>query len=226
MPTDQQTWEQWFESVWAQREDIIYRQLFGDIGASIHTIPAILFERMGQKEIDPRWTTHGVFECPPVGPRVSWLYVTSGLSNPWGIDPQTIKAEQPSGLGFEIVLQTPTRQKWAIQVLHWLMGVQILAASGLLQGEVVSAGMRIPLHTSIDPDSESLIRNLIVTRPEEYADHFHLHSGVVELLLCIGITDSEMEFARNSSTDALLVILKDSKVFPITDASRKPVTDL
>src|SRR6185437_7630478 len=130
-------WQKWFEAVWTQREEVVYRRLFGDIGTAIHTIPAALFERMGFKEIDPRWLVHGVFECKPREGRASWVYVTSALSNPWGQTPEGVDKEGPSGLGFELMLQTAEQAPWAISTLQWLMAVQILVASELVKGELL-----------------------------------------------------------------------------------------
>jgi len=219
-PTSQEEWERWFQDVWSQREDVIYRRLFGDIGNTIHTIPAVLFERLGQKQIDQRWLTHGVFESPPQPHRNSWLYVTSALSNPWGEDPATLKPDQPSGLGLELLLETPRQEKWAIQVLHWLMAVQILAAGGFIQGDIVEPGMRVPLHTSIDPHSDSAIRHLLITLPDAFPPAFDLPSGKVALLLCVGATDGENAYARDHGSAKLEELLKERAIFPLTDSQR------
>lgn len=218
--TDQATWEKWFQDVWSEREDVLYRQFFGGIGETIHTIPALLFERLGYPQVDQRWLTHGVFACPPQPNRDTWVYVTSALSNPWGEDPTTINPANPSGLGFELLLETPREEEWAIQVLHWLMAVQILAASGFLQGDLVEPGFRVPLHTSIDPQSDSAIRHLLITVPSAYPAQFQLPSGKVAFLLCLGITDQENEFAREKDSDVLLKHLLETGVYPVTDAQR------
>lgn len=223
MPTDQQAWQEWFQSVWAEREDKIYHQLFGDIGQQIHTIPPELFARMGFPSVDQRWLVHGVFESAPNETRRNWLYVTSSLSNPWGEDPETIDATRPSGLGFELVLQTPQQASWAIQVLHWLMSVQILAASGLVKGDLVQMHDRVPLHTSIDPTSHSEIRHLLLCEPEVFAQRIQLPSGTVDMILCLGITEAENDFAREYGAEPLIAKLRAGGVFPLTHATRKSV---
>ena len=54
-------------------------------------------EQFGCEQVDPRWLEHGVFKCPPNGARKTWLYVSTGLSNPWeSEEPQTF-----SGFGSE-----------------------------------------------------------------------------------------------------------------------------
>jgi hypothetical protein len=219
-PTQQ---EQWFERVWTDREETIYRKLFGDIGTTIHTIPPALFAKLGQQQIDPRWPTHGVFECPATAARANWLYVTSGLSNPWGMNPDDVKPGVYSGLGFEFLLQTPERAPWAISVLHWLMAIQILVASGLLKGHLVELYDRIPLGASIDPKQDSVLRNLILTEPESVPATFELESGRVDLLLCVGISNREKEFAQGQGGPGLVTLLKHHGIFPLTDARRRSV---
>lgn len=221
MSTSQEEWEKWFQDVWSQREDGVYRELFGTIGPHVHTVPPELFAQLGQPEPDPRWLVHGVFEVAPSDKHTCWTYVTTALSNPWGIDPAHVKPTDPSGLGFELIIQTPVQSPWAIQVLHWLIAVNILCASGKLQGETMFVGGRIPLHTSIDPrQPESLIRNLLVIEPTTVPAQFTLPSGTVDLLLCVGITDNEMQFAGDNDYQATIDHLEGAGMLPLTDPAR------
>ena len=130
MTTDDQ-WQKWFEGIWADREDRLYKAFFGETGPGIYTISRTMFESMGRPDPDPRFLTHGVFECPPTEARPQWVYVTSGMSNPWGDSPETVNPAAPSGLGYEFTLHTPMQAQWAIRVLQWLMAVQLLVAAGL-----------------------------------------------------------------------------------------------
>ncbi len=225
MTTTQDEWQKWFQDVWAHREETVYRQLFGSVGPHVHTIPPELFQRLGhQAKPDPRWLVHGVFEVSPTEKLPYWSYITTALSNPWGEDPATVNKAEPSGLGFELLMHTPVAAPWAIQVLHWLMAVNILAASGLLQGETVCAGGRIPLHTSIDPQRPaSLIKNLIIVEAEHLTPQFELPSGTVDLLLCLGVTDSEMILAQTLDYDVMLAKLSEANIFPVTDPDREPI---
>lgn len=216
-------WEQWFERIWAYREETIYRRFFGDTGPGIHTIPASLFSQLGRNNPDPRWLFHGVFECPASATRPNWLYVTSALSNPWGIEPGKIEPHAYSGLGFEFMLQTPEKSPWAIPVLHWLMAVQILVASELLKGQLVEWYDRVPLGTSIDPARQSELRNLIVCEPADFLPSFQLESGRVDLMLCVGISDRERDFSATQGGRALVALLKEHEVFPLTDPQRPSV---
>jgi hypothetical protein len=204
------------------REDGVYRQLFGTVGPHVHTIPPQLFSQIGfNREPDPRWLVHGVFEIAPTEKLPWWTYVTTALSNPWGQDPATINPEEPSGLGFELLMHTPAQAAWAIQVLHWLMAINILAGSGLLQGETVFAGARVPLHTSIDPRvPDSPVRNLLIADASHLVAGFKLPSGTVDLLLCLGITDAEMKLAATQNYDETIDLLKSGGIFPVTDPAR------
>lgn len=221
--TPQDAWQKWFEDIWAMREDGVYRRLFGKVGPHVHTIPPQLFAQIGLKqEPDPRWLVHGVFEVEPTEKLPFWTYITTALSNPWGIDPQTADPDKPSGLGFELLMHTPEQSRWAIQVLHWLMAINILAASGMLHGDTVFAGARVPLHTSIDPQRpDSPVRNLLITDASHIIPGFKLPSGTVELLLCLGITDAEMKLAATQTYDETMELLKSSGVFPVTNPSRQ-----
>lgn len=219
--TSDEDWQKWFQGVWAQREEGIYKDLFGQVGPHVHTIPPELFGRLGHTKGDPRWMVHGVFEIAPSQKLPYWSYITTALSNPWGEDPESVDATTPSGLGFELLMHTPVAAPWAIQVLHWLMAVNILAASGLLQGDTVTAGARIPLHTSIDPlRQESLLRNLLVVEATHLGSGFVLPSGTVDLLLCLGVTDAEANMAAQLDYDEMLDKLVAAGVFPETDPDR------
>ena len=225
MSTPQEKWEQWFQDTWAFREDTVYKRIFGQVGPHVHTIPPELFLRLGQPKPDNRWLVHGVFEIPPSDKLPYWSYLTTALSNPWGIDPAVVKQDEPSGLGIELVMHTPVQSNWAIQVLHWLMAVNILAGSGILQGEVVSAGGRVPLHTSIDPQQpESIIRNLLIVESNHLEPRFTLPSGTVDLLLCLGVSDSEMQMAESLDYDETIVRLERAGVYPVTDPKRSAIS--
>jgi hypothetical protein len=211
----------WFENVWAEREETVYRRLLGDIGTTIHTIPPKLFELMGVGDVDPRWTTHGVFECPPTPTRAAWTYITSGMSNPWGETEASAKPDGPSGLGFEFLIQSPRQSAWGITTLQWLMAVQILIATGAVQGELLEYYDRVPLGNSIDPKTPaSALQHLIVAPPADLPGQFSIASGKVDLLLVIGISEAEREFARTQGGPELVAMLTHRGIFPLTDPGR------
>lgn len=184
-------WQKWFEGVWAQREEEIYRGMLGDLGPGIYAIPKTTFEKLGTSDPDPRYLTHGVFECPPTDARPSWAYISSGMSNPWGENPETVDPRQFSGLGFEFLLQTRSQSSWAIPILHWLMAVQLLVASEVLEGHLVELDDRIELGGIIPGRGEGSaagagLTHLIVTTPEAFGPRFELASGVVDLMQLVG----------------------------------------
>ena len=223
MATDEQLWRQWFESVWKQREEVVYPALFGPLTDNIHTLSARWFEEMGFKDVDPRWLTHGVLESAPNNKRENWLYVTSGLSNPWGVDPAEIKPNEYSGLGFEFFIQTARPARWAVDVLSSLMAVQILVAQELVAGELIEPFDRVPLGRGMDGSAQCAVKNLLILPPEHIPARGHLDSGVFDLFLCVGITDAELLFARAQDGTGLQKLLLHHGCLPLTDASRNSV---
>ncbi|HEY4329144.1 MAG TPA: suppressor of fused domain protein, partial [Phycisphaerae bacterium] len=132
--TDQDP-QTWFENIWALREDTLYRSYFGDLGPGIYNLTPKSFANIGIHDPDPRFLTHGIFECPPSDKHPDFIYVSSGMSNAWGATPDTADPAGFSGLGCEFTLHTPARQRWAIELLHWIMAVQLAVACGILQGQ-------------------------------------------------------------------------------------------
>lgn len=223
MTTDGAGWQAWFEHVWEDREERVYRELFGEINDGIYTLSAEIFTQTFQQgTLDPRWLFYGVLESPPSANRASWLYVTSGMSNPWEDDKPN--SDQLSGLGCEFVFETTQRGEWAIQRLQELMAYQILLAHGRYEGrEVMGYYDRLTLRASIMPGFDSAIRNLVLAPPAGYPDEFQLESGTVVLIAVAGITDVEVQFAREHSSEALLTLLQQANAFPITDPQRHPI---
>lgn len=233
MMTDE-AWQKWFEGIWAEREERWYPQFFGDLGPGIFPIPPSVFASIGRADPDPRFLTHGVFECPPTGRRGHWVYVTSGMSNPWGESPETVDRSGWSGLGYEFTLHTPGQSPWAIRILHWLMAVQLEVATGHIEGELLQRHDRIPLGGTIGK-KDGALTHLLVTGPDAvgsgplspheagYPPAFGLASGRVELLLMMGMSGREADFARTQGPEALLTLLHHREVFPLTDAGRVSV---
>lgn len=214
---------QWFEQVWSDREDRVYRSLFGDLGGGVYSAGPRVYERYG-KQPHPGWQNHGVFACPPHGERRHWLYVTSGLSNPWNLDQPGRDPSGFSGLGFELVIATPEAADWAVPLLHNLMAYELLVAVGTYEGaELFEYGNRVPLQGSITPSFDSAIRWLLIGQPEGMAQSFDLPSGRVDLFWLVGATDAEVEFARQTNQDTLVALLQKERVWPVTDAARRSV---
>jgi hypothetical protein len=210
------------ETVWEQREAAVYPELFGPLSRGIFVLSSEMFTQVfRQSEIDPRWLHHGVLEFGPTPTRSSWLYVTSGTSNPWDQDPAEYDLDAYSGLGSELVLEVPHQANWAIACLQKLLAYNILLAHGRFGGaEPLDYGDRLPLGGSIDGEATSLIRFVVVAKPSHFPSSFSLDSGQVDLLQLVGITEGERDFAKHEGHDALVERLRVRGAFPLTDPER------
>ncbi len=211
---------EWFEQLWTEREERVYRAIFGDLGGGVHLAGDEPYRRFG-KQAHPGWRNHGVFVCPPNPERDSWLYVTSGLSNPWNLERPGKDPTGFSGLGFELVVEAGAQADWAVPLLHNLMAYELLVAVGTYPGaELFEYGNRIPLQASITPAFDSAIRWLLVEQPKHYPSAFDLPAGRVDFFHLVGATDAEVEFARQTSQEMLVALLQKEGVHPRTDAAR------
>lgn len=212
------------EEVWRIREEEVYPRLFGPPSRGIFPLNSEVFSRFGPQEIDPRWLTMGVFEFAPTSARQSWLYVTSGYSNPWNDDPTDYNPEGESGAGVEFTLTTTEQADWAIQTLQSMLAFDLLLDAGRFPpSQRLFLHDRVPLHGPVNGRSECLVRNLIMVEPEGFDQEFLLPSGVVILVTFIGTTDAETAFARTEGTDGLIERLRAAGHFPSIDPGRSSV---
>lgn len=209
------------EDVWAKREEEVYPNLFGALGPGIFSIGIDVFTSVFKQSADPRWMHIGVFESPPSSAHEDWVYVTSGLSNPWEDDSPPNEASGPSWLGLEFVFRATTSGPWAIQAVQRVAAFEILLAHGRYEGrERLGFGDRIPLRGPIIPDSESQISHLLVAPPTGMPRGFSLPSGTVDFVQLIGISEPEAKFARENGTQALLSLLESRGACRTTDPMR------
>jgi hypothetical protein len=211
------------EAVWAQREEVVYPGLFGEMSRGIFVLSIEIFtETFDQSSVDPRWLHHGVFEYKPSPTRDTWLYVTSGTSNPWEQEPQETDPEAYSGIGSELVLETTQQADWAVDCLGKLLAYNILLAHGRF-GEAgpLEYGARIPLGGPIDGNAASLLRFVVIAEPSTFPSSFRLPSGRVDLLEVVGITEAERDFAKAEGSAALINLLRAHARFPRTDPHRE-----
>jgi hypothetical protein len=185
------------EEVWAYREETLYPQLFGEKHNGIFVLDHDDFTSLGAENVDPRWLHLGVFEFEPTPARNSWLYVTSGGSTPWETEPADYNPEEYSWLGSELVIEVPSQpqDQWPIKLLRRLLAYNVLLAHGQF-GE---------------------------DKPLLYPATAQLASGQFDFLHAVGITDSEKDWARAHSSEALLRLLEVHGGFPVTDPRRKAV---
>jgi len=212
------------EEVWRIREEEIYPSLFGPVNRGIFTLGADTFSRIGRNNIDPRWLFMGVFEFAPNRDRSNWLYVTSGYSNPWEVEPENFDPARDSGSGIEFTLETSEQGDWAIRTLLSMLAFDVLLSVGNFpNSKPLAIGDRIPLRSSITGLPGCLIRNLILVEREEGSREFNLPSGKVALARFAGITDSELAFAKENSSAALCDRLKSAGCYTVTDPHRNSV---
>jgi len=148
-----QAFSDWFEALWADREDRAYRSLFEDLGVGVFTAGEKLYERY-RKDAHPGRQNHGVFACPPHEERDSWIYVTSGFGNPWNLDKAGKDPSGFAGLGCELVVDSTKESDWAVPLLHNLLAYELLVAVGNYEGaELFEYGNRI-LHLVEATDPE------------------------------------------------------------------------
>lgn len=200
---------------WEQREGRVYPTLFGGIGEGIYTLPFELFrDQFGCDSVDPTWLHYGVFKSPPNDQRSTWLYISSGLSNPWG----TEEPQEHSGLGVEYILETKEDAYWAIALVQSLVAFSILIAVGRYgQKPMLWYGDRIP--QPIDPNLSHLVLGLPAVCPPA----FDLASGKVDLIQIVGIAKSEYEYAVEHGSEALCAALREAGSYPLTDPHRNAI---
>lgn len=218
--SEQDAWQTWFESVWADREDRAYREQFVDLGRGVYPATMAHYERLKQAPRHPGWLHHGVFACPKTAARDHFCYVTSGLSNPWNLDAPGRDPSGFSGLGFELMICASQPSEWAIAVLHHLMAWQLLVATGAVKGQPLGPGQRIPLGGSIDGRKDGAMTWALCEAPTHGQPSFELPSGKVEWLLLVGAADKEVEFARATDQKMLVARLQGDGVWPLTDPAR------
>ena len=216
--------EDFLERVWANREEQIYPELFGELGSGIFTLDVDTFENVFGKSPDPRWLFTGVFECPPGSKHTDWIYVSSGLSNPWEQDEPADSPDQPSWLGVEFVFPTTEQGPWAIQLVQRISAFEILLAHDQFEGqERLRFGDRVPLRSPIVPGSESALTHLLIAPPADYPRSFQLESGTVEFVQLVGVSEAEAAFGREHGLDALIELLSDHDAYARTNPNRNSI---
>ena len=141
------------------------------------------------------------------------------MSNPWGDRPDTVQPERFSGLGFEFTLHTQSRGRWAIELVQWLMAIQLLVAAGELEGGLVEYHDRIKFRNSPTNNAADMTR-VLITPPEEPANYprqFQLASGKVDLMLMLTISEREADFAKTQNAEALINLLRHHETYPLSD---------
>jgi hypothetical protein len=211
------------EEVWRIREEEVYPALFGPIGRGIFPLQMEMFiEQFGQSKVDPRWLHYGVFEFAPTESRHSWLYVTSGHSNPWEQSPEEFDQDGESGAGVEFTLATTEAGDWAVRTLQSMLAFDILLSAGRFPGkQYLGLNDRIPLRAPLNGDAACVLRNLIMTDPENIPTEFQLPSGKVLLTGFTAISDDELRQAKQSGSPGLIDRLRVAGFHPVNNPRRR-----
>ena len=187
------------------REEIVYKKLFPAIKSEFFVPQKAKLVAFGGKElIEVGW---GVFQIEPTEKNPHWIYLTSGLSNPF--DDEEFEDYEESGYGFELAMYTQKKSPWAISVLWNLMGYV------LTTGNIFADGHVMPLNGPIDGE-KSALKSLIF-----YDDRtFSLPTGSFTLLTALGITEEESDLLRTYPPADLKKKLEGKNIFPLTVAER------
>ena len=208
------------EEVWRFREEEIYPALFGQNQRGIFTLDQELFKhRFNQSDIDPRWLFYGIIEFAPTPTRPSWLYVTSGHSNPWEEEPDDYDEAGVSGAGVEFTFATSEQGDWAIRLLQSMLAFDLLLRAGRFPGaKPLRPGARVPLGGPMSGNPECLLRNVVVT--EGFADSFQLPSGRAQFFGLTAITDAERAEAKQTCSAELIARLRNAGYHPVNNPAR------
>lgn len=212
------------EEVWRLREEVVYPALFGPVTRGIFPLDQGLFARFGDAAVDPRWLTHGVLEFAPHEDRKSWLYASSGLSNPWDVAPEDYDPAGETGAGIEFIMETEVSADWAIRVLQNMVAYDLLLAAGQF-GDRPPIGLhnRIPLGGAIDGQDNTVLRAVKTIRPPEFQDDIALPSGSFSLMEFVGISEAEVELGKAEGGDALFAALQAADALPVTRPTRASI---
>ncbi|TGP57246.1 suppressor of fused domain protein [bacterium M00.F.Ca.ET.230.01.1.1] len=126
--------------------------------------------------------------------------------------------------GVEFILASTEQGDWAIRCLQNLLAFDLLLGAGHFGGRgPLGEGDRIPLRSPINGVEGCEVRNVVVVRTPLLPSGFTLPSGRVEFFTFVGMTDRELDFAKESGNEALLTKLSSNGFFPVTDPRRQSV---
>jgi hypothetical protein len=209
------------EKVWELREVEVYPKLFGPQSRGVFPLSHKTFEPFPNPQIDPTWLHHGVIEFAPTEDRDSWLFVTSGYSNPWQTEPENYDEKAFSGAGVEFSIETNESADWPILFLQRMLAFDMMLATGQFGDKPpLKLHNRVPLRSPIDGKQGTEVTNVILHEPVRYPRSFNLPSGRVEILQFLGVTDAERDFAKDFGFDALSERMTKDGTFPTTITDR------
>lgn len=149
--------------------------------------------------------------------RPYWMYVTSGLSNPWFQD----EAGDVSGFGCELMVKSNKDGRWPLKLLRRLCQY-ILSYSGTL-----SPGVIVNMAAPLTENKPGNLNNIFVWYADEAPDClYQLPSGVFGMFCTVGITEDECQFAESINEYgcwSIQQVLRQTGVGQITDPNRSSV---
>lgn len=155
-----------------------------------------------------------------------YYFVTSGLSHPAPDQPtQSDEKDAFSGLGIELVIQSPDDSKWPFGVLQGLVNYMLFQENA----RIVMPGDRIPCNGPLVTDSDTDLCHLIAALSDKYETQGRLPAGGVDLVQLIGVTEGEtnraIDWGRGTGGTLILgEVLKRLKVNELTDPNRSCTT--
>lgn len=214
----------WFEEIWRDREERIYTELFGPLPGTVIPLKAESLRAIlgPNATINDEWLHFAVIELAPNSKHADWIYVTSAFSQPWKVeDPATLDPNGKSGFGYELLLRSPERAGWAVDVLHRLTAYQIGVYYELMRGKLFDYYDWMPLNGPISPRvPNSPVRGMFITHPRDFEEHFQLRSGHVDFLQIVGITGEELAFGLYRGLSLLERALYEHGAAPTTNPAR------
>jgi hypothetical protein len=216
--------QDWRVKIWREREERHYTRFFGALPETVLPVPqsALIDILPKGTYIKEEWSRHAVIEFEPNNKHPDYIYVTTALSQPWDVEEEKdLNSQGFSGLGYEMVLRTPQRAGWAVDVLHRLTAYQIGVGAGLMRGNRFKYGDWMLLNGPIDPNTpDTLLKAIFITQPKDYDPIFVLPSGRVEMLQLVGISGGELAYLFTVGPDRLEADLYDADLAPTNDPHR------
>ncbi|HDS1826272.1 suppressor of fused domain protein [Stenotrophomonas maltophilia] len=204
------------ERSWEYREETLYRRLFGNTGPGIYPIDMDLLRNVfKQEQIDPRWLHVGVNACPPHGDRRHWIYVSSGLSNPW----EGRHEDGDSGLGIELMLETQEEATWALTTLRWFTAYHLLLCHSRMPGNPLAPWDRLKLGGPVD-HAGSMLQAAVFVPSLHFPGPQQLPSGRFDFLQLLPLTLDEHAFGRAQGFEVLVAQLRTQGAAPVVDPQR------
>jgi hypothetical protein len=155
-----------------------------------------------------------VLAYAPTDARPYWLYVTSGLSNPWFQE----EPDQVSGFGCELMIKAPRSSRWPIKMLRRLAHF-ILSYSGTL-----SPGVILGMPGPINPGKDADLNNIFIWYADEAPDAWYeMESGGFGIFCAVGISEKECRFAEQTGeygTWCIQEVLRRTGSGQVTDPAR------